>query len=125
MVNTIVETVVDRNQFLNQLLPSNEGLILIKFGATWCKPCQLIKPIVTKQVSMWPETVKCYSLDVDDNFDIYAYFKNKRMINGIPVILAYKKGNNSFVPDLSVTGANSGDLQKFFFNCTTILNSVS
>lgn len=125
MVNTIVETVVDRNQFLNNLLPSNEGLILIKFGAEWCKPCKLIKPIVSRQVSMWPETVKCYSLDVDDNFDIYAYFKNKRMINGIPVILAYKKGNNSFAPDLSVTGANSGDLQKFFFNCTTILNSVS
>jgi hypothetical protein len=34
-------------------------------------------------------------IDIDDNFEIYAFLKSKKMVNGVPVILCYKKGNQS------------------------------
>lgn len=68
-----------------------------------------------------PENVTCYDVDVDDSFDLYAFLKSKRMINGIPVILAYKKGNTSFAPDLSVTGANAESITNFFTACRNLL----
>ena len=36
------------------------------------------------------------------------------MVNGIPVILCYKQGNNTFIPDDVVTGANPNELHSFF-----------
>jgi hypothetical protein len=39
------------------------------------------------------------------------------MVNGIPVILMYKRGNVSFIPDDSVTGADPGALDAFFKRC--------
>jgi hypothetical protein len=39
------------------------------------------------------------------------------MVNGIPVILMYKKGNTSFTPDDSVTGADPTQLDAFFKRC--------
>ena len=124
MVNSVISVELDREKFLNELLPSNEGLILIKFGAEWCKPCKLVKPIMNDAIKNWPEEIKCYDLDVDDNFDIYAFLKSKRMINGIPVILAYKKGNVEFAPNLSVTGANKNDLNNFFSNCINLFKAI-
>lgn len=35
------------------------------------------------------------------------------MVNGIPVMLCYKKGNTNFIPDDSVTGADPGALDAF------------
>ena len=39
------------------------------------------------------------------------------MVNGIPVILCYKKGNTGFIPDDSITGADPGALDAFFKRC--------
>ena len=58
----------------------------------------------------------CFDLDVDEMFDIYSYFKKNKLVNGIPAIFAYKKGNESFVPDYSVSGANISNIDKFFNN---------
>jgi len=48
---------------------------------------------------------------------LYAYLKQKRMVNGIPVMLMYKRGNLTFAPDDSVTGADPNDLDSFFKRC--------
>jgi len=39
------------------------------------------------------------------------------MVNGIPVVLLYKKGNTNFFPDDSITGADPVELDKFFRRC--------
>ena len=36
----IITSIENRNDFFN-LLEVNPGLIIIKFGATWCKPCKI------------------------------------------------------------------------------------
>ena len=42
---TIITYFRDRNQLL-LLLEKNPGLIIIKLGASWCRPCKTIKPVV-------------------------------------------------------------------------------
>ena len=39
------------------------------------------------------------------------------MVNGIPVLLCYKKGNLTFIPDDMVTGADPQQLHLFFTRC--------
>ena len=44
----VLEFEGDRKTFL-QLLQENPGVMIFKFTADWCKPCQLIKPYVNEQ----------------------------------------------------------------------------
>jgi len=41
----IITSFENRQEFFD-LLNVNPGLIIIKFGASWCKPCKIIKPII-------------------------------------------------------------------------------
>ena len=122
-MTNITLDVIERNVFFDNILPNNPGLIIMKFGAEWCKPCKICKNQVYGYFNEMPENVSCFDIDVDDSFDLYAFFKSKRMINGIPVILAFKKGNTGYVPDLSVTGANSDSITQFFNDCINLLNN--
>jgi hypothetical protein len=47
------------------------------------------------------------------------------MVNGVPVIMCYKKGNTSFIPDDSVTGSDPVALDAFFKRCGLHLLSVA
>ena len=120
----IIEKFADRKEFLN-LLKVNPGLVILKLGATWCGPCKQIKPVIDAFFASSPPEVICADVDVDESFDLYALLKSRRMVNGIPVVLCYKKGNVSFVPDDMVTGASPPDLHAFFVRCGKILNSVA
>ena len=112
-----------RNDFL-RLLENNPGLIIIKLGATWCGPCKRIKPVLDGFFACSPDNVLCCDIDVDECSDLYSYFKSKKMVNGIPVILLYKRGNTSYIPDDSITGSDPVQLDKFFKRCGLHLKSV-
>jgi thiol-disulfide isomerase/thioredoxin len=116
LTKQVVSYLGDRAKFL-ELLKLNKGLIIIKFGASWCKPCQIIKPIVEGFFASSPHEVLCCDIDVDTHFDLYSFLKSKRMVNGIPVIFCYKRGNLGYAPDDSVTGADPKDLDSFFKRC--------
>jgi thiol-disulfide isomerase/thioredoxin len=98
-------------------LQTNQGLVLVKFGATWCKPCRLIDDIVYKYFKSTPENVTCAILDIDDNIDLYGYLKKKKVTHGIPVILCYMRGSLDIMPIDSVTGADMFLLHSFFARC--------
>jgi thioredoxin 1 len=123
MSKQIISSFRTRQDFLN-LLPSNPGLIIIKFGATWCGPCKTITPVLEGFFATSPPNVICADIDVDENFDLYAFMKSKKMVNGIPAILMYRKGNTTFIPDDSVTGANPLDLDNFFRRCGVHLAEI-
>jgi thioredoxin 1 len=112
----VISVFENRDVFLN-LLKLNPGLVIVKLGASWCGPCKKIAHIVEAFFASSPSNVICADIDVDDSIDLYSYLKTKRMVNGIPVILMYKRGNLSFIPDDSVTGANPVDLDAFFKRC--------
>ena len=112
----VISVFENRDVFLN-LLKLNPGLVIVKLGASWCGPCKKIAHIVEAFFASSTSNVMCADIDVDDSIDLYSYLKTKRMVNGIPVILMYKRGNLSFIPDDSVTGANPVDLDAFFKRC--------
>jgi thioredoxin 1 len=112
-----------RNDFL-RLLQNNPGLVILKLGATWCGPCKRIKPVLDGFFASSPDNVICCDIDVDECSDLYTYFKSKKMVNGIPAILLYKKGNTSYIPDDSITGADAAELDKFFRRCSLHLRAV-
>jgi len=112
----VISNFENRNEFL-KLLKLNPGLVIVKLGASWCGPCKKIAHLVDAFFASSPPDVICADIDVDDSIDLYSYLKTKRMVNGIPVILMYKRGNVSFIPDDSVTGADPGALDAFFKRC--------
>jgi thioredoxin 1 len=121
---TVITHFNSRFDFL-KLLENNPGLIIVKLGATWCGPCKRIKPVLDGFFASSPDNVLCCDIDVDECADLYSYFKSKKMVNGIPVILLYKKGNTNFFPDDSITGADPVELDKFFKRCGLHLKSLA
>jgi hypothetical protein len=123
MSKQIVSEIPNRDAFFH-LLKHNPGLIVIKLGAEWCGPCKLIKNVVHAFFASSPPEVVCADIDVDQSFDFYAFLKSKKMVNGIPVLLCYKKGNTTYIPDDSVTGSDATELHLFFKRCGTHLTTT-
>ena len=114
----IITDIPERYSFL-ELLKSNPGLFFIKFGAEWCGPCKTINAGVKNYFDQMPPTVQCAIIDIDKNMDLYLFLKSKRIINGVPAILCYKKENNSHVPDDLIIGANKKEINDFFMRLLT------
>ena len=123
MSKQVISEIADRQAFMT-LLQHNPGLIVIKLGAEWCGPCKQIKNVVHAFFASSPPEVVCADIDVDQCFDFYSFLKSKKMVNGIPVLLCYKKGNSTYIPDDAITGSNAGELHNFFKRCGTHLTTA-
>ena len=121
MPKTIITTIENRTVFLN-LLKDNPGIIILKFGASWCKPCKLIETPVYNFFGSSPDNVICGDIDIDDSFDVFSYLKTKKMVSGVPTLLCYKKGNITYIPDDLVSGSDKSQLQQFFSRCINLLH---
>jgi len=116
--NEIRYAIPDGRLGFQLLLQQNPGVIIIKLGAEWCGPCKKIEHPVTEWMKKMPiETIQCIILDIDESFEIYATLKQKKMVNGIPAILAYYAGNVSIIPDDIVVGADLNQVKLFFDRC--------
>lgn len=104
-------------QGLKTILEENPGMVFIKFSADWCKPCQKIKSHVEQWFIRMPDTVQVVTVDIDEDFEVYAFMKNKRMLNGIPAILMYRKGNVDIAYDEIVSSSNIQHVDEFFAKC--------
>lgn len=123
MSKKIISEIVNRDAFLT-LLKHNPGIIVLKLGAEWCGPCKTIKPAVNGFFASSPPEVVCADIDVDRSFDMYSFLKSKKMVNGIPAMLCYKKGNNTYIPDDMITGSDATQLHLFFTRCGKHLADV-
>lgn len=106
----------DRLHFL-ECLKVNPGIIIVKFGADWCGPCRTIKDLLEYKFSQCEPNIVCCDLNVDENADIYGFFKKNRQLNGIPTILAFFKDNITPFANLSVSGADLNGIDVFFSKC--------
>jgi|TARA_B100000787_G_C16089931_1_gene248461 thioredoxin 1 len=104
-------------QMQSELTPRQ--MVIIKFTADWCGPCQGIKGLVKELVKELPDSIKFYEIDIDESLELYAKFKSKKMVNGIPAILGFKGGEKEhwYIPDDSVLGGNKEEIKKFFARC--------
>ena len=123
MSKEVVSEIPTRDAFFH-LLKHNPGLIVIKLGAEWCGPCKQIKNVVHAFFASSPPEVVCADIDVDKSIDFYSFLKSKKMVNGIPVLLCYKKDNATFIPDDSVTGSDAQSLHLFFQRCGAHLTTT-
>jgi len=108
------KVLLNRSNFIDDVLPKNNGYIILKFTANWCGPCKSIKSLVEEKTKDLPDNVQYYEIDVDENIDLFSFFKSKKMCKGIPALFAFKKGNLTFVPDHSVIGADRDEITKLF-----------
>jgi len=113
----IESDVFSTRQEMMFLLKENPGVIVIKYGADWCGPCKKIEEFVKQNMELMPEKVRCIVIDIDEAFDAYAFLKSKKIVNGIPAILAYYKGNESYIPDEVVLGTDTDEIKQLFQNC--------
>ena len=123
MSKEVVSEIPTREAFFH-LLKHNPGLIVIKLGAEWCGPCKQIKHVVHAFFASSPPEVVCADIDVDKSIDFYSFLKSKKMVNGIPVLLCYKKDNATYIPDDSVTGSDATQLHLFFQRCGAHLTTA-
>ena len=112
----IIHNIENKTAFA-QLLQNNPGVLIIKFGAEWCGPCKMIDPFVKTCISKMPNNIQSVIVDVDQSIEIYGFLKTKKMINGIPAILAYYAGNVNYIPDDAVIGADNAQVRMFFERC--------
>ena len=101
VLQTIVENATDKP-------------VIIKFGATWCKPCQLIKKDMEALFEQYKDDAYLYDLDIDDSFDVYAYLRSKKQISGVPCVFLYETENTSIYPDKTIHGTNITEIRKLF-----------
>jgi len=107
--------VIDRSGFLD-ILQRNNNKVVFKFGAEWCKPCNRIINTVAECCQTLPDDIKVFLIDVDENFDLYAYMKSKKIVQSIPTLLCYHAGNTTYAPNTLVVGSDIPQIQSFFYN---------
>lgn len=115
--NTII-TELKTPKDLETLLNDNTGLVIIKLTATWCGPCKKINPLVNAWFDkLVHEKITRVVLDIDDNIDLYGFYKKKRVVQGIPTLLAYYDENKHYIPDDITSGSNENETNLFFDRC--------
>ena len=113
-----LETREDLNKYL-ETTPCDTTIL--KFTASWCKPCKTIAPVVDSLNNDYFKkgvNFEFIEIDVDCALDLYAFLKKVRMINGIPALLAYKKNmynpDTFFIPFKNATGADKALVTQFY-----------
>ena len=118
---------LDLNELLNTC---NYKFIVMKFTATWCRPCKVIQPFIEKMVDEKIEQLNAkqkrdyflyIEVDVDVCFDLYSFLKKKKAINGIPCIYVYdvEKSRQTddiykYLPHGSFSGTDQKQIQRLF-----------
>jgi thiol-disulfide isomerase/thioredoxin len=113
----IVQNAVATRDDLARVLRENTSVVIMKFGADWCGPCKKIESTVHDFMSKMPEQMLCTIIDIDECFDVYAFLKSKKIVNGIPALVAYYKGNVHYAPDEVVIGTDTNEIRDFFVAC--------
>jgi thiol-disulfide isomerase/thioredoxin len=120
-----IETNLKTADDLAKLLELNPGIIIIKLGATWCNPCKKIEPVVSSWLNkLQHDQIQRVVLDIDECIDLYGFLKKKRVVRGVPTLLAYYKENTHYVPDDVSFGSDENETNAFFVRCVEAVKSL-
>ena len=126
----------DNKQFIAEMTPetfqnlqqfSPNYLIIVKFGAEWCKPCKLIKQTCEDWFNKCPSNISYADIDIDESMDLYMAFKRKKMARGVPIILAFNTNiqrDEWYIPDDSVEGGDIDAVNAFFQRCIDVSSKM-
>lgn len=74
---------------------------LVDFTATWCAPCQMIKPIIEQLHGEYNDRVNVGAVDIDSNQELAIQFD----VSAVPTLAFFKNGE----PVETVVGLQSKD----------------
>jgi len=78
---------INQNEFEDKVLKS-EIPVVVDFYANWCKPCQMMKPIIDKISENSGNKFEVYKVNTEFNGDLSNQFD----IISIPTLLIFKNG---------------------------------
>ncbi|MBO7129663.1 MAG: thioredoxin [Prevotella sp.] len=81
--------------------------LVVDFWATWCGPCRMIGPIISKLAEKYDGKIAVGKCDVEENDELAAEFG----IRNIPTILFFKNGD---VVDKMVGAQSEAKLEEKF-----------
>lgn len=97
------------------IITSGKRVRILKFGATWCKPCVQIAPVVHEFQKRIHPDIQFVSIDIDHDQEIYLLLKSKRIVSGIPAIVVYRNENADITsPDYVSCGSDVNGIQAAF-----------
>jgi len=103
-------------------------LLIIKFSASWCKPCKTIKPTWDYWIQNNKQSNIIYcELDIDETMDLYMALKKFKMVNGVPTLLMFQsnlKRDHWFIPDDSFVGGDVDGFKLFLNRCVIKAKSL-
>ena len=121
-----IVTELDGIPAFTKLLETSPGLVILKLGATWCGPCKQISGLahglMHRIMTVYSGKVICCDIDIDESFELYAFLKSKKMVNGIPAILCWDAGNITFIPNDCALGSNVNEINLLFDRCANKLS---
>ena len=72
---------------LSQEVEQNEK-VLVQFSASWCSPCQVLRPIIEKISNDMSDKIDCYYHDIEAQ----PNEPTKYSVRGVPTVLLFKSG---------------------------------
>ena len=79
------EVILTNQNFKEEI---KEGLVLVDFFATWCGPCKMMEPVISKIAEEYKGKVKVCKLNVDDENELAIQYG----ISSIPTLILFKDG---------------------------------
>ncbi len=70
-------------------LKNGKEPLVVDFWATWCGPCRMVGPVISKLAEKYDGKIVVGKCDVEDNEDLASEFG----IRNIPTILFFKGGD--------------------------------
>lgn len=79
--------------FLSDIQLADKSTVVL-VSATWCRPCQIFKPIFLQVAEKYSDIAHFVCVDADANYEIVEQLN----ISGYPTVIAYKNGQK-IAPD--------------------------
>ena len=67
----------------------NEDISILQFSASWCKPCQVLRPILEKLSEEYKDKANFYYADIEDGA---LNLGSSMGVRGVPSTIIFKKG---------------------------------
>jgi thioredoxin 1 len=98
------KTVAVTDSTFDELVLKSANPVLVDFWATWCRPCQMVAPILEELTQEYEGKLTIAKLDIDQN----QQTAQKYHVMSIPTMIVFKNGQ----PAANIVGFKPKDQLK-------------